>query len=303
MSAKNNLNIKHNILIPVGVLTYNNSIALLEASVSDAGFYFAWSKTGEYFEPAEISKEKRVTFKNGLRIHLPSECRDFRFALVEKKYLVTYVRTYKSKKYRITAYSKNLYDWNVVSEVEFQGRESVIASETLVKGQYLMYESEVFVSALTSTDFKKWDDNNEYVFTSRAGMFDDGLLKVMGAFSTDRGIALIYESINDHDEMYNISVGGAIFSFDNPRKILWRSETALWKSEGRFPESTNHSIIGAVPQDDDILLYWVTAQGELLIGRVKPIGKVKHQLRPDRVTLTRHVANPVLSPEIGRAHV
>lgn len=305
-----------------------------------------------------------VVFKDGTRTHKPADCVDFRFAyngiaggVSGGKYIATYIHAYNSpaskvsktnksskaaKKtsteyYRAIATSKDMFTWKVISEIPIHhalAKDSIERASAVVVNDYIwnkstvMYAGGTFITALTSSDLRVFDDADELLATTRINVFDSDEIRLMGSFVTDRGIAVIYDSrkfenpIDNAQGRYTLNVGAMLFDRDNPRRMIWRSEQPLWKSEGSFDYENKCTPLGAlafaveagkdkkseksandtdkngdIETDDELIsLYWSFSDGSILVGSLKPFGRITHLARPDSLEVNRHHANPIITP-------
>lgn len=278
---------------PLGVFMYKEKIGLLCAigSGTSATFGYSWSGDGATFE----HDEAKVKIAHGLTKHKPSECTDFRFSLVDK-HILTYVRTIGMTYYRVVAKMDSLYEWEVVNEEVIETpAASVIVSEAKPNNQFVMYEGGAFVHARTTKRLDRWDEDDQLLFTSRRGMFDEGEIRLAGSFVTDRGIVTLYDALEEIDGRYMVSVGGVIFRSDNPRELTWRADVPLWKSEGTFRRDAPPIPLGCITYKNSAYIFWVSGE-DLLIARVQDVGSITHKLHPPLPHFKRHHTNPIMEP-------
>lgn len=339
--------------IPLGIVgTEDDSHAILCTDSESESFYFSvQDKSSEAFQPIN----DKVVFKDGIKYHKPGECSDFRFAYngsLGGKYIATYIHTkggsgkavgtkssarsksksqsqglkLAAKKYfRVTAISKDMFTWKVLSEVpiehalvedSIERASAVVVNDYIWEGNSVMYTGGTFITALTSKDLKDFDSGNELLATARLNMFDSDEIRLMGSFLTERGVAVIYDCrkfenpIDNAKGRYTLNVGAMLFDRDNPRRMIWRSEQPLWKSEQSFDYSNKCTPLGVLddslgvnsadrenPEDNGLItLYWSFSDGSILAGSLKPFGHITHLKHPDSLDINRHHANPIITP-------
>ncbi|MDB5259291.1 MAG: hypothetical protein JWO73_499 [Candidatus Taylorbacteria bacterium] len=283
----------HPTLLPVGVVSDDHRVALLQTDLDNSEFRLSWVDRRGSLE----LDPKKVIFKKALTIHNPLHCSNFRFSYVGRN-LMTYTRTFRGRASLVVASSKDLYVWNVISETEYESLEFVfVTDDKPIAGSYLAYEGGVFVRGLTSPDLKKWNDGDQYLFTSRAGSFDAENVTLLNAFDTDRGIALMYESRKQEaDGSMKLFVGGALFDRKDMRKMIWRSDEPLWETTIPKGKGAGCAALGAVILGDRVVAYWRRADGRIISADIVPFGRILHKPRIERVVLKRHELNPILVP-------
>lgn len=285
--------------IPVGVFNYKDKIVILERySLKGSDFNLSLSSDGVTFK----HDDKEVSFINGLITHKPEQCSNFRFSYFGNKILATYTRKVGAKIYSVIAETKNAYNWEVLSEKKSAGHESVILEEHKVDltfkkhgNNYVMYEGGAFIKCLISEDLEKWNDNDSLLFTTRAGSFDKNNINLIASFLSEKGIVLLYESIEYVDNNYRQNVGMVIFDKKDPYKIIWRSQDPLWKGNTLFSKDTDSRFVGITVDGNQLCFYWSTDNNILTICLDDFLNIVSIYKAPKKV-LIRHAKNPILTP-------
>lgn len=278
--------------IPLGIFIHGERIGLLENNPKQkTSFSLSWSIDGMKFE----KDSKKVNFINGLIKYKPDQCSDFRFSNHGKKILATFLYTIRSKKYSVIAETKNIYDWEIISETLEHKHESIIVSEEKINKNYIMYGGGLFVKCFLSKDLEKWDDNNSLLFTTSHDNFDKNNIVLIGSMMSSGGIMLFYQSLIKMNSSYKVAIGAVIFDKKNPFKILWRSREPIWQSDITFTEDTECKPLGIVECDDEILIFLSTNSIIITIN----INKSQLSLSVPKLTkklLIRHKNNPIMSP-------
>jgi beta-1,2-mannosidase len=133
-----------------------------------------------------------------------------------------------------------------------------------IDGKYWMYflgtsaDGKDQAGLASSTDLAHWTEATQApVLTVRAGKFDSRVAEPGPApIVTPEGIVLIY---NGADDKLIYQTGVAIFDRNDPRKLLWRSDTPVfspekeWEKVGQVPNVV--FVEGMVPQKDRYLFY------------------------------------------------
>jgi predicted GH43/DUF377 family glycosyl hydrolase len=148
-----------------------------------------------------------------------------------------------------------------------------------ITGKYWMYflgtsKDETDQTGLAySTDLIHWTEATmEPVLPKRGGKFDSRVVEPGPApIITKDGILLVY---NGADDKLVYRTGVAVFSLNDPRKLIWRSDEPVfwperdWEKSGQVPNVV--FVEGMVKKDDHYLLYYG--------GADKYVGVVEAQL-------------------------
>jgi len=161
-----------------------------------------------------------------------------------------------------------------------------------IDGKYWMYflgtsaDGKDQAGLASSTDLLHWTEAAQMpVLPVRAGKFDSRVAEPGPApIVTSEGIVLIY---NGADDKLVYRTGVAIFDRNDPRKLLWRSETPIfspekeWEKVGQVPNVV--FVEGMVHQKDRYLFYYggadkyvgvaeasVVKAARLTLGRYRP---------------------------------
>lgn len=277
--------------VSLGIFQHKNQIGLLEKDLKqNTNFWISWSEDGAYFE----RDSSRVFFSFGLKNHKPDQCSDFRFSNFDKKIFVTYVRTVKGKKYSVIAEAKNPYEWEVISETPSSGYETVIVPYK-IKKNVVVYEGGSFIRCLVSSDFEKWNDNNALLFTTRHGFFDKDTITLVGTFVSEKGLILIYSSLEFDGESYKPCIGAVVFDEKDPYKILWRFHNPLWKSDIAFSNNTKYRVLGTAIDDGGVHVFFSTDNVMITVCLDAKDFSLKIPAQPSKF-FVKHKKNPIISP-------
>lgn len=276
----------------LGAIFYKDRIGLLEKDrKANGGFRFSWSEDGIVFKP----DYEEVVFSNGLSNHNPDHCSEFRFSYVGKKQYVSYIRTLKTKKYRVIAEYRSAYEWEVISEVPIiDNHEFLIVADEKARKNQIAYEGGSFVKCLTSKDWETWEESGSLLFTTRYDCFDRDTLKLIGSYVSDKGILVFYESLIYDGSKYQPSIGFVIFDKKDTKKILWRSRDPIWRSDVWFSKENSCETLGMVVKDDE-LYFFFSIDGTLITVSLAEKDLSLHIPQVAK-TLVRHKKNPIISP-------
>lgn len=292
MSIKKASKSKTTDFVLLGSVFFKDKVGIFEGHKKKGGnFRFSWSKDGIIFKP----DNEEVYFSSGLTKHKADQCSNFRFANIGKNVFVTYIRTLKSKKYRVIAELKNTYEWDVVSEVQVnEDIESVLVTDIINKREQVLYEGGSFVKCLTSKDWENWNDSGSLLFTTRFDHFDKDSIKLIGSFVSDKGILVFYESIISEKDVYRPCIGMVIFDKADPRKIVWRSSDPIWTSDVSFAKENECKSLGMVVMNENMYFYFSIGNTIITISLAE--SDLSLHIPQVARTLVRHKKNPIISP-------
>ncbi|KPU63176.1 glycosidase [Thermococcus sp. EP1] len=201
---------------------------------------------------------------------------DPRVVKVGKTYYMTYTG-YDGKTARLClATSKNLLTWKKhgpifedfkyeKNNIEGWTKSGSILPEKLrdgdFRGKYIMYFGDSHIWMGVSKDLINWEYIEEPVLSPRKENFDNVLVEPGPPLvSMDEKILLIYNSAGKEEGTLKYRVGAAIFSKDDPRELIARTENPIM-----FPEYeweiwgyVNNVVFleGMVEHGGKILLYY-----------------------------------------------
>lgn len=246
-----------------GKMVIGEHTSRLGLGVSADGIHF--ERLGEpVFYPAHDSQEKN---------EVPGGVEDPR--IVEREdgtYVLTYTQWARTRNvYTVgIATSKDLRTWEkhgpafgstgkygtlkYKSAAILTKREGDRLVAAKLKGKYWMYWGEIQIRLATSTDLIHWtpveDAKGEPVVLlhDRPGKFDSAFPESgPPALMTDKGIVMIYNAKNAETggdpklAAGTYSVGEALFSADDPAKLLARTEEPVFKPEQPFEKSGQYA--------------------------------------------------------------
>ncbi|AFK22593.1 glycoside hydrolase family 130 protein [Pyrococcus sp. ST04] len=192
---------------------------------------------------------------------------DPRIVRIGKKFIMTYTG-YDGRRARLClATSKNLVSWKKHGPIfdEFPQTKGWTKSGAIldkkVNGRYIMYFGDSNIWIAYSKDGITWEFEDEPVLGPRKGMFDERLVEPgPPPILLDDKIILLYNSA-DNSKVYRVGI--AVFSKDNPRKLIARTENPiLWPeySWERYGHVNNVVFLESiVVLKDRILLYYGAA--------------------------------------------
>lgn len=279
---------------PIGIVQDLGRIGLLcyDAPLMSNGLHIYWSNDGIEFE----SERHPIVIYRGERLEKVDDCRDFNFAREGGKTVLTYIRDSKQGPILVTAVSRNMHSFDVIGGVPKIKDKCVVVSDFTPKDNHmLMYVGGLFIRSAIGKPQKEWKISDELLFTSRSGDFDRGVIKLMGAHMTPKGILVIYDaSYKDEENVYHVQAGGVLFSPLEPNKILWRSELPLWKAT---VDTHHHSIrpLASALFNDEIILYWAS-KDTVLQAEIPAHFISDPKVDVSRLILKKFKRNPIIDP-------
>ena len=272
-------------------------INLFKTAVSTNGYSFLPSKS----KPSILRKG---LFKRKLDI---SKCSDFHISKIKKDhYLLLYKHIKNSSENLCGAVSKDMIKWRDSFTCSSIKERGIMVSEFLHDDQYIMYFGEKNIKIAFSRDFKKWNKSRDAILKVRKSGFDNYKIAPAQVFLRDEGLVLIYYA---WDKKNNYSLGVALLSKNDPKKILWRSKTPIWRQskEKELKQNTLRPV-GVSSLRKRIVSYWQTETGEFAsvflpqIWFLRPDEKQEvEESAPEHVSpqMKKSKKNPIVEPREG----
>ncbi len=295
-------------LIPISVTQHAHTTIIVYKELADrVALRIATSSDGIGFKLAPHP----VVITKSIKNEEYAACDNFRLSVVNDEYIFSYEKKTGNtrtgiKKEIVFARSNNLKKFTIYKVVHEPKTSPTDAQTTHVthsgfivptsENKYAFYFGYPNITTAVSADLESWKTNNALLIAPRSGFFDHGSLSPIGVHSIPEGIAVLYQTYSYNNGKEQVLVGGALFAHDNPQKILWRSEGALWEHEYGKTESWN--VCGAIFKKDSILIYLGSKNGDLSVvaipNRFHMLGKKKVLRHPAQVV--RHKSNPIIKP-------
>lgn len=277
---------------PVGIIHDSGRVGLLcyDEKMLSKGLHIYWSLDGIRFD---TSRHPLVLLRNSKNEKIEN-CRDFCFARDGKEWVLTYIREDSKGAHLVTATSKNMHTFTVICEVPKIKHRSVIVEDLTNNKAAVMYVGGLFVRAATTKNLKDWKIGAELLFTSRAGNFDRGAIRLMGAFTTKKGNLLIYDVSGKEGNKHYLQAGAVLLSSDDPKKILWRAELPLWKG---VVDTHHHRVrpLAAIHFNGEVMLYWATGD-TVHQAEIPAFFLTEDEVKLSNLFLDRHHRNPIIEP-------
>lgn len=180
------------------------------------------------------------------------------------------------------ARSTNLIDWEKISEIVGHNGNGKIVSEYLYAGRNVMYAGGDGLNMYVSEDFKKWsrikkslislDDENsndtqnlekeitQVAHTSKKCL---SYIAVTDVQIVDDGVFVMYSVCNEVEGVVQYALYGALFSYGDATKLLWRSEQPIYVTHNTQKECA--ILFGTVVFDDYFVSYWTDLNDQLFL--------------------------------------
>jgi predicted GH43/DUF377 family glycosyl hydrolase len=287
------------ISIPLSIFSINFPIKFSQAKVgmlSSLGneLFFAWSVDGKNFYP---DKNKVVLYVNkSKKKEIIKNCSSFSIHPIVQGFAMMYIRKNKV----VTAFSKDLYEWEVKTEEDTDSKTSIFLYDQTVD-KYITYRDGLFIKYKASPRFGHWPKKSVLLATSRHNQFDQGELLLIGGEMTEKGIMLVYDASiggSSNGDLANktlVQAGAILLDSKQPDKVLWRSDSPLWQSIVSLP-GNEISPLGIVHIKDTLHIYWRCGVG-IMVSSVKAMYK-EMPVETAKI-LKKSTKNPLISARSG----
>jgi beta-1,2-mannobiose phosphorylase / 1,2-beta-oligomannan phosphorylase len=287
----------------LGVFAKNQSVYLVyNSDKKDGKLRIDVAGDGFAFETHKASVTITTDDKKLIDV---SSISDVRVSLVNKKYYITYKLWEGDNGYVYAATTNDLAKWKSVGQLKLgEGgvgmgkltQTAMVVPEFSWKRKRVMYYGDDDIKIATSVDLSVWNPQDEPVLTKRNGYFDSGSLQVASVFVTDKGIVLIYYVLSKVNGTDAYSVGSAIFDKEDPKKLIYRSETPLLTNVEGLANKPIYPL-GVVNRNDMIISYW-DVEGEGVVAVAHPLTRKAGPEKTSsfKLVLEKLRNNPILKP-------
>ncbi len=197
--------------------------------------------------------------------------------------------------------------WDIAAEIPLFRSPTVFVKLPAKAGKkpvviaFSARNSKTIFQAHASDILKHFRDVGD-VLEAKRGAFDTSTLLPLSAEVIPQGILLVYSAKNPAGKL---TVGAALFDREHPKKLLWRSERALW--EAPVKTSSDTTVLGGVSIGKYFFIY-IQSRGKPIecfpiarywetIAKNEPNKLVLPRRKKGiRIPLERSLANPVLEP-------
>ena len=275
---------------PLVVTTYKDKIWFLYKIFHEgkSDLYLIASKDGVLL--SKTRKKITILLPTGAEEDIDG-CEKFHIAKQGDEYVMTYIRKDEEL---VAALSKDMLHWSVKGETSSMRQAGVFVSEYLHEDKHVYYWGEQSLNIAYTKDFEEWDISPESLVTPRGGFFDHSNLSVLGVSVIDQGILVLYDASYKTDGYQALQIGAALFSSDEPSRLLWRSEAPLWE---QFIAKREHIFtpIGTIFFDEEIFLYFASEQQEIFTVSIQKPFISEEVLRRITPQLKKFSKNPIIT--------
>jgi predicted GH43/DUF377 family glycosyl hydrolase len=287
--------------MPIAVVAVSDGVILLQKNESKTSstLFLSWSKNGVDF----IVDPGKVTIKTlSKKIELIKSCYNFSISKTPNGFVMTYFRKagLRTKEKLVVARSKDLYKWEVKSEMLANDSKHATVVYDKQKDKFEMYRDGLFIRNQASISLSVWKEKPSLMFTSRMGYFDSENLTIIGGTITTDGILLIYDASVEQGSKTLLQMGAVIFDVNNPKRIVWRSHLPIWQGIVDSVDKTRPiKPLGFAALPSTLVLYWVTHDGTLIVTRIPALFKEAEDARHHPKIMDRYEGNPIIEPIRG----
>ena len=281
----------NNIMIPIAVTTYDDTLALLSLSplASKTKLLLFTASNGVDFA---LQHEVKVLSESGKTEPL-THTENFHIATDGDTRYLTYVRTVRNKPERVFASSQDLKTFTVIKKTPLVTEALAMVPDHFHKGHFVGYIGNGSIRAAATKDFDQWHITGP-LLDPRHEEFDSAPLRIIGATTIDAGIVTIYDATDYASDPRHLMVGAALFANDQPYRLLWRSAMPVWETTLTKGDAPAISL-GTVCRDGQVYQYWRTQQNKVLSVTL-PVSMFGPQRVEPATALERHPNNPIITP-------
>jgi len=261
----------------------------LKLAESENGFNFSLLKKKAVIKKTEKTNENLTRGQN------------FHVSKIGEQYFLNYENFVgKSKNIKVQgALSSDLCVWKTTKTLKGINNSGALVPDFFYDDDQAMYLSRKNnIQIAYSKDLIKWETEAANVLETRDDKFDNNKIIPANAFVKNREIILFYYHI---DKKNNYSVGFAIMNYDNPEKVIYRCEEAIWEQD----KKCYFNPIAITEIDGRFVLYWEKKNSEIFLILLAPITHYNQysvqSSSPFKILLKKAEHNPVLSPILSNA--
>lgn len=287
--------------MPIAVVAVSDGVILLQKkeSKTSSTLFLSWSKNGVDFivDPGKVIIKTLSKKSEAIK-----SCYNFSISKTPNGFVMTYFRKagLRTKEKLVVARSKDLYKWEVKSEMIANDSKHATVVYDKQKDKFEMYRDGLFIRNQASISLSVWKEKPSLMFTSRVGYFDSENLTIIGGTITTEGILLIYDASVEQGSKTLLQMGAVVFDLNNPKRIIWRSHLPVWQGVVDSVDKTRPiKPLGFAALPSTLVLYWVTHDGTLIVTRIPALFKEAEDARHHPKIMDRYHSNPVIEPIYG----
>lgn len=226
-------------------------------------------------------------------------CDRFSVSRTPNGYVMTYVKKTSGKKPGVLVVSRSadMYEWKAKSELPVDELHHTTIVYDKPRDSFELYRDGLFVKHQSSVTMSVWKERPHLVFTSRNGYFDSDRLSIIGSVNVKEGILLLYDASVQSKSNMLVQVGAVMLDRNSPRRVAWRSNFPVWQGVVEGDKKTLPTgPLGFVTHKNSFLIYWITADGNLILVKIKSTFKEIDDHRYHPKILNRYHGNPIIEP-------
>lgn len=275
----------------LGITTLDNKIFVFYQSSKNKKDEFTvdYSKDGQNFN--HFNSNGKI-IESGTPIDI-EKISALRISKVGDVYSMLFIQKTDGKEYLNSADTRDLITW------DSHGRMFPITDIAVQIPFFTHKDKEVIffggkaLNTAESADTKNWNIKKLDV---PAGNYIMGTVK-----DTDEGPLLVYFTKEEHDDHFHFKVWSVLLENEDPSKIIWSTNKALWTAP---QEWINKDVtpIGIIELDETFYSFWDYPEGGIYSIRHLKVEKFAEEksLLP-HAKLIKNIKNPILLPHPTRA--
>ncbi len=212
----------------------------------------------------------------------------------KNNYLLTYTKAGTKKERLYTLSSPDLINWKREGSTDSVKGATAIVPNFQYDNEYFAYFGEKNISSASSKNLKKWTPEKNILLKPRPGHFDSKAVFPGNVFEYSEGLVLFYYGRGGKNKL---SIGVAMFSQDDPERLIWRSPEPLWEQDD--DDKSVITPLGIIKLSEDFLFYGEDGNGKIFSAFLPQICYEKNEEREDNdihPVLERIKENPILEP-------
>ena len=276
---------------PVAAGTLNGEVIILYRETGDDDYGLRAAKTDSGGTKLTTERQKFAVLYRGRKENI-TRIKNARLYESDDETFLTYERVVADRPKTFIARLINGREFEVEAVVPFLGNPGLFVPGGGFSKTNIYYFGLDTITSARSEDLKQWDKTNALIISPRPGFFDREPLRIAGGLVIKNEILIIYCGQSGWNDKTETSVGAALINRREPSKVVWRSETPLWK----FTESGFWKILGAGVTKNKIQLFLLSSDGKMETVIIPAELTKLDYLKPKNSPLKRHESNPILEP-------
>ncbi|MEO6509148.1 MAG: hypothetical protein ABIO02_04285, partial [Patescibacteria group bacterium] len=175
--------------------------------------------------------------------------------------------------------------------VGFTTENVAIVSGYQHESNYVMYYGDRSVNVAYSKDMSSWQKQEKPVLQ------ESFPVKVEAVFNLEEGILLLYFGTTIENGHSNYCAYLALFSAENPERLIWKSSGAIWNQKDQWPHLPAR-YIGSVSLHNHLISYW-HVNNQVIYGVLVAdalVDSLSNHNANTHTKLIKHESNPIIAP-------